>query len=57
MASKPQPVARVPFTGGAEREVFQVTDGQFVVDDDGDKVYGYWVLMDDPDDPAIVNDE
>jgi hypothetical protein len=46
------------FTGGIERDVFQDKDDrQFVVDDDGDKVYGYWVHMDDPDEPAIVDAE
>ena len=58
MASKRQPIARIPFTDGVERDVFQDKDRrQFVVDDEGDKVYGCWVLMDDPDEPAIVDAE
>jgi hypothetical protein len=58
MARKRQPIARIPFTDGVECDVFQDKDDcQFVVDDDGDKVYGYWVLMDDPDEPAIIDAE
>jgi hypothetical protein len=58
MASRLQPVARIPFTDGVERDVFQdKNDGQFVVDDGGDQVYGYWVVMDDPDEPVIVDAE
>jgi hypothetical protein len=42
MPRKRQPVARIPFTDRVEREVFQdMDDRQFVVDDDGDTVYGY----------------
>jgi hypothetical protein len=58
MAAKRLPIARIPFADGVERDVFEdEADGQFAVDDDGDKVYGYWVLMDDPDEPAIVDAE
>jgi hypothetical protein len=57
MASKRQPITRIPFTDRVERDVFQDKDRQFVVDDDGDKVFGYWVLMDDPDEPVVVDAE
>jgi hypothetical protein len=58
MAPKRQPVARIPFTDGVERDVFLDSDGrQFAADDNGDKVHGYWILMDDPYEPAIVDVE
>jgi hypothetical protein len=58
MASKRQPIARIPFTDGVERAVFLDKDGrQFVVDDDREMVYDYWVVMDDPDEPAIIDAE
>ena len=38
-------IARVPFTDGATREVYEKTDGrQYVHDNDGERVYGVWVL-------------
>jgi hypothetical protein len=57
MARKRQPIARIPFTNGIERDVCQDEAGQYVVDDEAEKVYGYWVLMDDADEPAIVDAE
>jgi hypothetical protein len=58
MTRKRQPVALIPLTDGVERDVHQDKDGrQFVMDDEGDKVYGYWILMDDSDEPAIVDAE
>jgi hypothetical protein len=58
MASRGQPVAGIPFADGTVREVLQDKDDrQFVVDDGGDAVYGYWVVMDDPDEPSIVETE
>jgi hypothetical protein len=39
----------VPFTGGVDRKVFLDEDGrQFVVDGNGDPVYGVWILVDEP---------
>jgi hypothetical protein len=55
MASRGQPIARVPFTDGVDRDVFEDADGrQFVADDNEAKLFGYWVLIDDP---AIVDGE
>jgi hypothetical protein len=57
-ANRGQPVARIPFTDRVEREAFQDMDDRlFVVDDDGDAVYGYWVVMDDPEEPLIEEAE
>jgi hypothetical protein len=56
MATSGQPIARIPFADGTERDVLQENDGrQFVADDNGEKVFGYWFLIDDPDEPAIVD--
>jgi hypothetical protein len=53
-----QPIARVPFVDRALPVVYpDKNDRQFVVDDGRDTVYGYWVLMDDPDEPATVDVE
>jgi hypothetical protein len=40
------------FTDGAQRAVYEVDDGrQFVIDDEGQAVYGTWLL---PDEPAAI---
>ena len=43
------PIAFVPFVDGVPRPVFLNADGrQYVLDDDGQAVYGVWVLIDEP---------
>jgi hypothetical protein len=52
-ATDPRAVGRVPFTDGAEREVYEDADGrQYVLDDDGGRVYGVWVMP--ADEPVLV---
>jgi hypothetical protein len=53
-----EPVAHVEFTEGALRPVFESTDGgQYVIGDDGERVYGVWyILREEFDAPAIVGD-
>jgi hypothetical protein len=37
------------FTDGSQRAVYEDDDGcQFVIDDEGQAVYGVWVLADEP---------
>ncbi len=41
------------FTDGSQRAVYQDDEGrQFVIDDEGQAVYGTWLL---PDEPAIID--
>ena len=43
------PIASVPFVDVVRRDVFLDADGrQYVLDDDGQAVYGVWVLIDEP---------
>jgi hypothetical protein len=47
-------VGRVPFTDGAERDVYQDEHGrQWVAGDGGERVYGAWLPP--PDEPAVVS--
>jgi hypothetical protein len=40
------------FTDGAQRAVYEDGDGrQFVIDDEGQAVYGVWLI---PDEPAAI---
>jgi hypothetical protein len=42
-------IATVPFTDGVERPIFLDAHGrQYVIDDDGNRVYGVWVYVDEP---------
>lgn len=44
-----QPLGTVPFTDGVERQVLlDADDRQFVIDGGGDRVYGVWILVDEP---------
>jgi hypothetical protein len=46
-------IGRVPFTDGAEREVYEDDDGrQWVVGHDGERVYGVWLPP--ADEPLLV---
>jgi hypothetical protein len=50
-------VASTEFLGGAMRPVFQTPEGrQYVVDDDGKRVYGVWFILEDADRPVVVDD-
>jgi len=47
-----RPIGETLFIDGTTRTVFEDADGrQFVIDDNGDRVYGVWVYVDEP---AIV---
>ncbi len=48
MSSKRRPIAEIPFTDGTHREVYQEPDGRQYVLDGREKVYGVWVLPDEP---------
>jgi hypothetical protein len=40
----------VPFIDGISRPVYLGADGrQYVLDDDGQPVYGVWILIDEPE--------
>jgi hypothetical protein len=44
-----QSIGETPFIDGTIRPVFLVADGrQFVLDADGQPVYGVWVYVDEP---------
>ena len=43
------PIASISFVDGITRPVFLDVDGrQYVLDGDGQDVYGVWVLIDEP---------
>jgi hypothetical protein len=44
-------VAYIRFAHGPVRPVFEVNGRQFVVDDDGDRIYGVWYIP--PEDAAV----
>jgi len=47
--NSPRSIDDVVFIDGLARIVFEDADGrQFVVDDDGNRVYGVWVYIDEP---------
>lgn len=51
----PKPFGHRWFTDGANRPVYLDTDGrQFVLDDDGQRVYGVWILEEEADAPIMV---
>jgi hypothetical protein len=52
----PEPVAYIEFTDGLRRPVFEEPDGrQYVLDDDGEPVYGVWFIpREECDLPVIV---
>ena len=50
-----EPVAHVRFADGPMRPVFEAKDRQFVIDDDGNPVYGVWYIpRDDCEVPIIA---
>jgi hypothetical protein len=50
-------VATTEFVDGVWREVWETPDGrQYVVDDDGEFVFGVWHLPhEDSDEPAVID--
>jgi hypothetical protein len=53
-----QPVAYSQFVDGKVRPVFEDAHGQYVIDDDGEHIYGVWYIP--PEDchvPIVVTDE
>jgi hypothetical protein len=57
MSSKPLHIGERDFTDGATRRVYRDPDGrQFVEDDEGERVYGIWILQAaaEPDEPIVV---
>jgi hypothetical protein len=48
-------VAHIEFTDGQKRPVYEGPAGQYVIDDDGDKVHGVWFIpREDCDVPLVV---
>ena len=44
------PIGSIPFIDGVVRDVFLDTDGrQFVLDNFGQRVYGAWIFIDEPE--------
>jgi hypothetical protein len=50
---KAKQIGQREFVDGATRIVFEDAQGQCVLDDDGQRVYGVWLL---PDEPTPIND-
>jgi hypothetical protein len=48
MPSRPRPIACIPFTDGAVPPVHEDADGRQYVEEEGERVYGVWVLPDEP---------
>lgn len=48
-----QPIGKRLFIDGAERPVYIDADGRQFVEDEGERVYGRWIV-DDADEPIIV---
>ena len=45
------------FAGGSTRDVFTDDEGQYVIDDDGVKIRGVWLLDAEADVPVIATAE
>jgi hypothetical protein len=53
-----EPVSIAEFTDGTTREIYEEGDRQFVIDDDGCRVYGVWFIpRDECDIPIVVGDD
>jgi len=53
-----EPIAFVRFTGGAMRPVYEDERGQFVIDNDGNRVDGMWYISrEECDEPIVVGDD
>jgi hypothetical protein len=58
MPDLPEPICRTLFTDGAWRAVYESPgDRQYVIDDDGQGVYGVWYFPREADQPVIVEPE
>jgi hypothetical protein len=53
----PDAIGNRTFTDGNVRAVYQDAAGQFVIDDDGERVYGTWILKPDPTSQTLESDE
>jgi hypothetical protein len=50
-----QHVASIEFTDGVWCRVYETSDGrQYVIDDDGHRVYGLWFIPPDDPQPTVV---
>jgi hypothetical protein len=50
-----EPIAHIEFAGGPMWPVFEDGSRQYVVDDDGKRVYGVWFIpRDDVDLPLVI---
>jgi hypothetical protein len=53
-----EPICRTLFTDGVWRPVYESPgDRQYVIDDDGQRLYGVWYVPPDADPPLIVEQE
>jgi hypothetical protein len=51
----PEPICFTEFTDGLTRPVFEDAHGQYVLDDEGEPVYGVWFIpREEADLPLIV---
>jgi hypothetical protein len=52
-----EPIAYVDFADGVSRPVFEQVNGrQYVLDDEGERAYGVWLIpAEEADTPLIVN--
>jgi hypothetical protein len=39
-----QPIGQREFVDGTTRPIYQDAEGQYVLDDDGKRVYGFWLM-------------
>src|SRR5207244_1712994 len=53
VSNQPRRIGERLFTDGITRPVFEDADGRQFVDDDGQRVYGVWLVP--ADEPAIVD--
>jgi hypothetical protein len=45
-----KPIASIPFTDGIARPAFRDAGGrQYILDEEGQPVYGVWVYIDEPE--------
>jgi hypothetical protein len=48
VTSERRPIAEIGFVDGTVRPVFEDLDGRQYVEDNGERVYGMWVFVDEP---------
>jgi hypothetical protein len=55
MSENSRIIGRLPFVDGVTRDVYEDPDSrQWVIGNDGERVYGLWILP--PDDPVIATE-